>query len=81
MEPVELAQHLKRAIEANDLYCIPYPEAKDDLVRHFAAIADAVLPLEADPEGARKRTEAIAAWRAGRSRTFQAEQRSKDSDV
>jgi NAD(P)-dependent dehydrogenase (short-subunit alcohol dehydrogenase family) len=75
MDPVELAQHLKDAIVANQLYCIPYPEEHDNLIAHFKAITDAVLPMKADPEGARRRTEALNAWRAGRATAF-----SKDSE-
>lgn len=70
MDPVELAQHVKRAIEANELYVIPYPEAKDSLRTHFDRIVDAVLPLEADPEGARLRTEALQNWAAARTKVF-----------
>lgn len=75
MDPVELAQHVKRAIEANQLYVIPYPEAKDGLRAHFDAIVDSVLPLEADPEGARLRTEALQNWAADRAKVFMEKQR------
>lgn len=71
MDPVELAEHVKAAIEANALYVIPYPEAKDGLQAHYDKIVAAVLPMEADPEGARKRTEALMAWAAGRAKAFQ----------
>lgn len=62
MEPVELARHVKRGIEENQLYIIPYPEVKAGLEAHFAAILAAVVPMDRDPEGARKRTEALRAW-------------------
>ena len=74
MEPVELAGHVKRAIEANQLYIIPYPEAKEGLKKHFDAIVDSVLPMEADPEGAKKRVAALQAWAADRARVFNKEQ-------
>ena len=74
MEPVELAGHVKRAVEANQLYIIPYPEAKDGLKKHFDAILDSVLPMEADPEGAKKRVAALQAWAADRARVFNKEQ-------
>ncbi|MEJ0027375.1 MAG: SDR family NAD(P)-dependent oxidoreductase [Rhizomicrobium sp.] len=74
MEPVELAGHVKRAIEANRLYIIPYPEAKEGLKKHFDAILDSVLPMEADPEGAKKRVAALQAWAADRARVFNKEQ-------
>jgi NAD(P)-dependent dehydrogenase (short-subunit alcohol dehydrogenase family) len=70
MEPVELAGHIKRGIEQNQLYIIPYPEAKDGLRKHFDAIVDSVLPMEADPDGARKRVEALQRWAADRARVF-----------
>ncbi len=74
MEPVELAGHVKRGIEANQLYIIPYPEAKEGLKKHFDAILDSVLPMEADPEGAKKRVAALQAWAADRARVFNKEQ-------
>ncbi|MDF8333780.1 SDR family NAD(P)-dependent oxidoreductase [Novosphingobium cyanobacteriorum] len=70
MDPVELAEHVKAGIEANQLYIIPYPEAKEGLRAHYDRIVDSVLPLEADPEGARLRTEALQTWAAGRARVF-----------
>lgn len=70
MDPVELAEHVKRGIEANQLYIIPYPEAKEGLAAHYAQILDSVLPMEADPEGARLRTEALQNWAADRARVF-----------
>jgi NAD(P)-dependent dehydrogenase (short-subunit alcohol dehydrogenase family) len=73
MEPIELANHVKTAIEDNQLYVIPYPEAKEGLRTHYDAIVDAVLPLEADPEGARKRVEALQKWAADRARVFEKE--------
>jgi NAD(P)-dependent dehydrogenase (short-subunit alcohol dehydrogenase family) len=73
MEPIELAEHVKAGIEADQLYIIPYPEAKEQLRQHYAAIVDAVLPMEADPEGARRRTEALQNWAADRARVFRKE--------
>ena len=70
MDPVELAEHVKRGIEANQLYIIPYPEAKEGLAAHYAQILDSVLPMEADPEGARLRTEALQNWATDRARVF-----------
>ena len=73
MEPVQLAEYLKAGIEANQLYIIPYPEAKDGLRTHFDQIVDSVLPMEEDPEGARLRTEALQSWAAGRAKAFNEE--------
>lgn len=70
MEPVTLALHIRRGIEENALYIIPYPETKDMLAQHFARIVEAVPPLETDPEGARDRTEALMEWGAGGAKVF-----------
>lgn len=70
MEPVVLAGHIKRGIEENKLYIIPYPEAKEALKKHFDEIVDAFPPIETDPEGARKRTEALMNWAKDRARVF-----------
>ena len=72
MEPTELAGHMKRAIEDEQLYIIPYPEAKEGLEKHFKEIVDSVPPLEADPEGVKKRNEAMRAWAAERREMFSA---------
>ena len=74
MDPVELAEHVKRAIEAGQLYVIPYPEAEEGLRAHFDQIVESVLPLEADPEGARLRTEALQNWAADRAKVFMEKQ-------
>jgi len=70
MEPIELAERLKDAIEANQLYCIPFPEEAEKLVAHFKTITDSVLPITADPEGARRRAKALEDWRAQRAAAF-----------
>jgi NAD(P)-dependent dehydrogenase (short-subunit alcohol dehydrogenase family) len=62
LDPVVLAQRTKEAMEAGQLYIIPYPEEKERLAEHFQQIVDSVLPMEADPEGARERTEALRNW-------------------
>ena len=59
MDPVDLAKWLKKGIEDEQLYVIPYPEEREALERHFKKIVDSVLPMEADPEGARRRIEAF----------------------
>jgi NAD(P)-dependent dehydrogenase (short-subunit alcohol dehydrogenase family) len=71
MDPVELAQHVKKGIEEEALYIIPYPEAKEMLRQHFEAILDAIPPVESDPEGVRQRTEALQNWARDRTRIFQ----------
>jgi NAD(P)-dependent dehydrogenase (short-subunit alcohol dehydrogenase family) len=62
LDPVVLARRTKEAMEAKQLYIIPYPEEKERLAQHFKVIVDSVLPMEADAEGARKRTEALQNW-------------------
>jgi NAD(P)-dependent dehydrogenase (short-subunit alcohol dehydrogenase family) len=76
MEPTELATHIRRGIETGQLYIIPYPESKPMLEAHFKMILDSVLPLEADPEGAKKRTDALMSWARDRGEIFR---RSKDN--
>ena len=66
MEPTELAGHVKKGIEDEQLYIIPYPEAKEGMEKHFKEILDSVLPMEADPEGVKQRNEALRAWAAER---------------
>jgi NAD(P)-dependent dehydrogenase (short-subunit alcohol dehydrogenase family) len=70
LEPEQLAQAIKKGIEENVLYIIPYPETRDGLKQRFDAILDSVPPVESDPDGARIRSEALANWAADRSRVF-----------
>jgi NAD(P)-dependent dehydrogenase (short-subunit alcohol dehydrogenase family) len=70
MEPEQLAEAIKQGIENDQLYVIPYPEVRDELDKHFREIVDSVSPMESDPEGARQRVEALANWRAARSKVF-----------
>ena len=73
MEPVVLAGHIKTAVEENRLYCVPYPEAKEGLEKHFRMILDSIPPIESDPEGARQRTEALQNWARDRARMVASE--------
>ncbi|MGD9210440.1 MAG: SDR family NAD(P)-dependent oxidoreductase [Desulfobacteraceae bacterium] len=59
MDPVVLANWVKKGIEEDQLYIIPYPEEKYTLEIHFKRIVDSVLPMEADPEGVKKRQETM----------------------
>lgn len=61
MDPVDLANWVKKGIEDEQLYIIPYPEEREALEKHFKQIVESVLPMEADPEGARKRKEIFQA--------------------
>ena len=73
MEPLVLAGHIKTAVEENELYCIPYPEVKEGLEKHFKAILDAIPPMESDPDGARQRTEALRNWARDRAKMVASE--------
>ena len=77
MEPEVLAGHIKAGIEAEELYIIPYPEAKAGLEAHFQAIVQAVPDESTDPEGVRQRTEALRNWAQSRTKMFAA---SKDAE-
>ena len=70
MEPVDLANWIKKGMEDEQLYIIPYPEAKPMLESHFKMILDSVLPEEADPEGVKQRTEALKNWGKERGELF-----------
>jgi NAD(P)-dependent dehydrogenase (short-subunit alcohol dehydrogenase family) len=70
MEPVELAEWTMKGMVKGDLYIIPYPEAKEQMRAHFDRIVDAILPMEADPEGAKKRVDALMEWASGGAKVF-----------
>ena len=70
LDPVVLARRTKEGMEAKQLYIIPYPEQKETLEQQFRRIVDSVLPMEADPEGARQRTEALQNWMRERAAAF-----------
>jgi NAD(P)-dependent dehydrogenase (short-subunit alcohol dehydrogenase family) len=59
MDPEVLAQHVKKGIEDERLYILPYPEEREALTKHFQIIIDSVLPMETDPEGVAKRMAAF----------------------
>jgi NAD(P)-dependent dehydrogenase (short-subunit alcohol dehydrogenase family) len=61
MDPIDLAKWLKKGIEDEQLYILPYPEERAGLERHFKVILDSVLPFEADPEGTQRR---LDCWKA-----------------
>ncbi|NMR32028.1 SDR family NAD(P)-dependent oxidoreductase [Crystallibacter degradans] len=69
MDPVVLAQHVKRAIENDELYVLPYPETKEGIQAHFNTILDAFADLDSDREGADQRARAFAEYRAKAARS------------
>ena len=75
MDPEHLALHLKRGIERDQLYVIPYPEVRDDLEGTFGRILDALPDSDdLDPAGAASRERALAEFRtAARRRADNAE--------
>jgi NAD(P)-dependent dehydrogenase (short-subunit alcohol dehydrogenase family) len=79
MDPLVLAEHVRRGIDANAPYIIPYPEAKPGVEAYFQGIVAAFPPIESDPEGAKKRTEALMNWAKDRGHIFS--QKSKDAPV
>jgi len=50
------------AVQRNDLYIIPYPEARAALQAHFDAVLAALPPPDSDPEGVVRRGQAMAKW-------------------
>jgi NAD(P)-dependent dehydrogenase (short-subunit alcohol dehydrogenase family) len=62
MEPVVLAEHLKRAMEDGALYVLPYPEVKPGLTEHFRTILEAFPDLESDRDGATERARAFTEY-------------------
>jgi NAD(P)-dependent dehydrogenase (short-subunit alcohol dehydrogenase family) len=60
MDPEELAEHVMTAIRRNDLYVIPYPEARAALQAGFDEVLAALPPEDSDPEGVAKRQAAMA---------------------
>ena len=66
MEPVELARHVLEAVKKNQLYIIPYPEARNGLKAHFDAVLASLPPEDSDPEGVAKRQAAMAKYAAER---------------
>ena len=73
MEPEVLAGHIKAAVEADQLYCVPYPEVKEGLEKHFRMILESIPPMESDPEGARRRAEALQNWARDRAKMVASE--------
>lgn len=70
MEPEVLAGHILRGIGNDDLYIIPYPEARQGLEMRFKAILDSIPAPNTDPEGVKERNEAMAQWIAGGAKVF-----------
>ncbi|MEJ2760461.1 MAG: SDR family NAD(P)-dependent oxidoreductase [Gammaproteobacteria bacterium] len=66
-DPVELAGEVKAAMEMEQFYIIPYPEARGMLQNHFNEILACLPPDDADPEGVAKRQAAMERYRHERA--------------
>lgn len=65
MDPEVLALHLKAAMDAGELYAVPYPEVREEIERAFGRVLDAIpVADEIDPEGVERRMRALAAFRS-----------------
>jgi len=71
MDPIVLAEHVRRGIEANQLYIVPYPEARDVLTPHYDEILAAIPSSDSDPEGVATRLATIDRWIAERGDIFE----------
>jgi NAD(P)-dependent dehydrogenase (short-subunit alcohol dehydrogenase family) len=60
MDPVQLAEHVMTAIRKNQLYVIPYPEARASLQAGFDAVLAVLPPEDADRQGVARREAAMA---------------------
>ena len=60
MDPVELAEHVMTAIRKNQLYVIPYPEARASLQAGFDAVLAVLPPEDSDSQGVARRQAAMA---------------------
>jgi hypothetical protein len=60
MDPVELAEHVMTAIRKNQLYVIPYPEARVSVQAGCDAVLAVLPPEDSDPQGVSRRQAAMA---------------------
>lgn len=63
MDPVELAHHVRDAIEADRFWVLPFTETRDGLRAHFDGIVAAYGHYDADAESASRRAAAFASYR------------------
>ncbi|PQA86935.1 SDR family NAD(P)-dependent oxidoreductase [Hyphococcus luteus] len=66
MDPEELAGHVKDAMEKEQFYIIPYPEARPMLEMAFKQVLDALPPIDSDKEGQAKRHAAMMKYQEAR---------------
>ena len=63
MSPRELAKHVKKAIEENQLYVLPFPETKTGVEAYFSKILDSFSSLDNDRSAAEQRALDFAEYR------------------
>lgn len=68
MEPEELATYVKQAIQENQFYIIPYPEAREGMEAIFQEALDALPPADSDKAGQEKRGAAMIKYAAARQK-------------
>jgi len=60
MDPIELAEHVKDAVEADRFWVLPFTETRDGLRQHFDGIIAAFDDVNSDPGAAADRAAAFA---------------------
>lgn len=63
MEPVELAQHVRDAIEHDRFWVLPFTETRAGLRAYFDSVIDGYAAYEDDSDAARERAEAFERYR------------------
>ncbi|OIH85743.1 dehydrogenase [Arthrobacter sp. UCD-GKA] len=62
MDPLELAEHVKRAIEEEELYILPFPETKNGVETYFGNIIGSFVDMGSD-QAAQKRAQDFDEYR------------------
>lgn len=55
MDPIELAEHVQRAIEEDQLYVLPFPETKPGVEQYFETILDSFSDMNTNRAAAEQR--------------------------
>lgn len=63
MEPVQLAEHVRDAIEHDRFWVLPFTETREGLRAHFDSVIDGYAAYEDDSDAARERAEAFERYR------------------
>ena len=62
MDPIELAEHVRQAVEADRFWVLPFTETRDGLRQHFDGIIAAFDDAVSDPDDAAARAAAFAEY-------------------